>query len=348
MTEKIQLISDEDLNKTGQKWSRLAVSAIKDCPKIKKEREIAILCDRFGIGKNAKTLHAIGVGYGVTRERIRQIVNNSIRKIQKNCVSDELKKAIKLAEAQIEKNGGVITKAKLAEKLGVADKVEQNALNFCVSLSDKVILVKESKELKQGWALKTIKPAKIKDVAKKSVVFLKQKKAVSRATEIAEAIKEKPEFTAAVLGSAKDVMATDKNEWGLTAWPHVNPKSIRDKAKYIMVRHGEPIHYGDLTIKIIDMGNKNVTKQSVHNELIKNREFVLVGRGIYAMRDWGYEPGVVEDVIVEVLEEAGRPMTKKDIVDEVLKRRIVKESTIVLNLQRDRFKRVDKAVYTLN
>jgi hypothetical protein len=348
MSEKIKLISDDKIDNSTKKWSNLAISAINDCPKIKKEREIAILADRFGIGKKAKTLHAIGQTYGVTRERIRQIVNNSLRKIQKNCLSDELKKNIKSIEAQVEKNGGVITRDNLAASFSVTDKNEQNSLNFCASLSDKLVQVKESKDLTQGWALKSIKLTKIKDIAKKSATYLKEQKKVLTAKKIAEAIKEDPILTEAVLGTSKATMPTDNSEWGLSEWPHVNPKSIRDKSKYIMVRHGKPMHYSTLTNKIVEMGTKQVTKQSVHNELIKNQEFVLVGRGIYALSEWGYEPGVVEEVIVEVLTLEGGPLHKKEIVRRVLERRIVKESTIVLNLQKDRFKRVDKAVYTLN
>jgi hypothetical protein len=348
MTEKIQLINDTNEATGNHKWSNLAKSAIEDCPKIKKEREIAILCDRFGIGKNAKTLHAIGLTYGVTRERIRQIVNNSLKKIQKNCLSPELAKNIKLIESQVEKNGGIITKADLAKAFGTSDIQEQNAINFCASLSDKLSLVKESKDFKQSWSKKSLKIQKIKDVSKKSLAVLKEQKKIVSAKKIADEIKETPELVSAVLASTKEAMKTDKGEWGLTAWPHVNPKSIRDKSKYIMVRHGKPLHYSELTKKIGEIGTKNVTKQSVHNELIKNNEFVLVGRGIYALSEWGYEPGVVEEVIVEVLEEEGAPLHKDEIIRRVLEKRIVKESTIVLNLQRDRFKKVDKVNYTLN
>jgi energy-coupling factor transporter ATP-binding protein EcfA2 len=348
MSENIQLVSDAELATQNHKWSNLANSAIKDCPKIKKEREIAILTDRFGIGKNAKTLHAIGLTYGVTRERIRQIVNNSLKKIQKNCISPELAKNIKLIESQVEKHGGIITKTALAESFGVFEKTEQNAVNFCASLSSSLVQLKESKDFKKSWTKKNVKPQSIKDVSKKALAVLKDKKVILSAKKIAEEVSETPEFVTAVLGSTKEAMKTDLGDWGLTAWPHVNPKSIRDKSKYIMTRHGKPMHYSELTDRISDIGTKNVTKQSVHNELIKNNEFVLVGRGIYALSEWGYEPGVVEEVIVEVLQEEGGPLPKDEIVRRVLEKRIVKESTIVLNLQRDRFKRVDKAVYTLN
>ena len=84
----------------------------------------------------------------------------------------------------------------------------------------------------------------------------------------------------------------------------------------------------------------------MHNELIRDKRFVLIGRGIYALSEWGYNSGVVEDVIEEVLISAGKPMHKDDIIVEVMKRRMVKETTILLNLQKDRFKRVARATYT--
>jgi DNA-directed RNA polymerase delta subunit len=93
---------------------------------------------------------------------------------------------------------------------------------------------------------------------------------------------------------------------------------------------------------------KKVTKQAVHNELIRDERFILIGRGIYALREWGYNKGVVEEVIEEVLITAGKPLHKDEIIKEVLKRRVVKETTILLNLQKDRFKRVARATYTIS
>jgi hypothetical protein len=209
-------------------------------------------------------------------------------------------------------------------------------------------ILKDSNNLKEGWHLKSIKQIKIRELVKKTSALLKEAGEAMTAKDIASNLKENQSLLEAALTASKDLMQTDKGKWGLTIWPHVNPKSIKDKTRYILERHGEPIHYSELTTRISTMSRKVVTKQSVHNELIKNQDFVLVGRGIYALREWGYTPGVVEDVIVEVLVEARAPLHKTEIVKRVLEKRIVKESTIVLNLQKDRFKRVGKATYTIN
>lgn len=349
MVQNLTLVNPENLEKkSNSSWEKLALITINGCPKIKKEREKLILIERFGIGKTPKTLNAIGKNHEVTRERIRQIVNNAIRKIRKFGKGEELTKALTNIEEYVKNSGSLVTTEALAEKFAPGNKLEQNSLKFIASLSEKLELVKESNVLKEGWSEKSLKLSKVKSIAKEATTLLKNKGETLPAKAIAKELSEEESLVAAVLSATKAVMKSDSGNWGLTSWPHVNPKSIRDKSKYIMKRHGKPLHYEGLTKMISEMGMKNVTKQSVHNELIKNEEFVLVGRGIYALSEWGYKSGVVEEVIVEVLEIAGKPLHKNEIIDLVLERRIVKASTVILNLQKKRFKRVGKATYTLN
>jgi DNA-directed RNA polymerase delta subunit len=130
----------------------------------------------------------------------------------------------------------------------------------------------------------------------------------------------------------------------------VNPKNIRDKIYVILKQNGKHMHFNDIAgaIKESDFKRKDVTTQAIHNELIKDKRFVLIGRGIYALKEWGYERGTVADIINDVLKAAGEPLHRDEIVKRVLKSRYVKETTILLNLQsKPQFKRVAKATYTL-
>ena len=138
--------------------------------------------------------------------------------------------------------------------------------------------------------------------------------------------------------------------WGLMEWRHVNPRSIRDKAIIVLGKANKPLHFVEIANKIAETGfdKKVVTVQAVHNELIRYDQFVLVGRGLYALSSWGYEPGTVADVIEKLLEKNGA-MPKKKIVEMVLKQRKVKIGTISLNLQKNpHFIRVGRAVYDLD
>jgi predicted Zn-ribbon and HTH transcriptional regulator len=152
------------------------------------------------------------------------------------------------------------------------------------------------------------------------------------------------------LASVSKLLAHLKESWGLVKWPTVNPKNIRDKIYVILADNKKPMHFSEIadSIKESNFKRKNVTVQAIHNELIKDSRFVLIGRGIYALSSWGFDRGTVADIITDVLKEAQEPLHRDEIVKRVLKSRQVKETTILLNLQsKSQFKRVAKATYAL-
>ena len=152
------------------------------------------------------------------------------------------------------------------------------------------------------------------------------------------------------LASTSKNLATLNGRWGLVKWPMVNPKNIRDKIYVILKEQGKHMHFNEIAeaIKQSDFKRKDVTTQAIHNELIKDKRFVLIGRGIYALKEWGYSKGTVADIIAQVLKKEGGPLHRDEIVKRVLKSRYVKETTILLNLQgKPQFKRVAKATYAL-
>ena len=152
------------------------------------------------------------------------------------------------------------------------------------------------------------------------------------------------------LASVSKHLSNLKDMWGLNKWPTVNPKNIRDKIYVILAENGKPMHFSEIanSIKGSNFSRKNVTTQAIHNELIKDKRFVLIGRGIYALDSWGYSKGTVADTIADILRKSNEPLHRDEIVKRVLKSRQVKETTILLNLQsKPQFKRVAKATYSL-
>jgi len=130
---------------------------------------------------------------------------------------------------------------------------------------------------------------------------------------------------------------------GLKRWPSVNPRNVRDKIYYVLKNAGKPLHFVEITAAIAEsrFDQKKVVRATVHNELIADRRFVLIGRGIYALREWGYSDGTVYEVIKNILSNAKSPMPVSEIIELVSKSRKVKRNTIVINLQtKKEFKRV--------
>jgi hypothetical protein len=138
--------------------------------------------------------------------------------------------------------------------------------------------------------------------------------------------------------------------WGLKEWSEIKPKRINDKIYLVLKHSGKPMHFTEIADKINNMGfdSKKANPATIHNELILDEKYVLVGRGIYGLREWGYKEGVVLDVIKDILLSEGKPLDKEEIVEKVLESRIVKRTTINLALMnQDVFEKVGDDKYWL-
>jgi DNA-directed RNA polymerase delta subunit len=215
--------------------------------------------------------------------------------------------------------------------------------------------VKKTTEYFPAWKMDAIRDKAIDDVSKVVIKFLNTQDDVLPENELCRVVqknltrKESLRFVKSCLEIDRQLKRTEEG-WGLMSWRHINPKSIRDKAYIVLKQHSKPLHFVEITNKITEaqFDHKVVTVQAVHNELIRDEKFVLVGRGLYALKEWGYVEGTVSDVIERILMKSKKPMTKAEIVKRVLEVRDVKIGTIALNLQKNpHFIRVGRAVYAL-
>jgi hypothetical protein len=328
-------------------------------PKLKKERDKEVLIARHGLsGEHPKTLEGIGRGLKVTRERIRQIEKSAVRKLIDYAKTEKRsQKAFQIIKDKIDKEGGALTNLALYDLfLGEGNKSSKvkNQLIFFISLNKNLTMVNETSLIKRGVATNFNLQDIEKIVAVGTRVLDQENKPMEEKkflTAVKNELKNKTDEKGirAVIALAKNIIRTEEGHLGLSHWREINPKSIRDKTYYILRKHSKPLHFNEIAehIENLDQNKKSVTKQAVHNELIRDERFVLIGRGIYALKEWGYKDGIVEEVIEEILVSADRPLHKDEIIKEVKKRRIVKETTILLNLQKDRFLRVARATYTI-
>jgi len=353
----LERIAEAEQNK---KVRNLDISAEVDfvlaCPKLKRERDASVIVSRYGLmGDKPKTLEEIGKELGITRERVRQIEKNALRKLSEY-ISTEIRgqEILTTIETKIVRDGGVVTKTRLYELLLGTDNASsklKHMVCFLTILDDKITAISETSELKPGYSV-DIKLNVIQEVISRAIVVLDNEKKPLEEKSFLSRIEKSAatnEQIVAVISLSKKILRTEAGHLGLSHWREINPRSIRDKTYYVLRKYKKPLHFTDISkhIEALDETKKKVTKQAVHNELIRDNRFILIGRGIYALSEWGYNAGVVEDVIEEVLLSSGKPMHKDDIIVEVMKRRMVKETTILLNLQKDRFTRVARATYTI-
>jgi len=310
-----------------------------------KDKEKEILAKRFGLfGKQKKTLAAIGKELGLTRERIRQVQNASLNKIKSLGNSVIFEEINNLSQ----ENGGLLNVKKVEEFFETS---YSNAL-FALEASPDLKRIKGYQNLSDTYFDSNLKQNEIikmeREVAK---ILSKAKKALSLkklSKLLAENINLK---TAKSLINSSNSFAFDwQKRIGLSSWREINPKSARDKAYFILKKEDKPLHFTHIAdlIEKENFAGKNPTAATVHNELILDSRFVLVGRGIYALREWGFKGGTVEDVIEEVLKSNPRGLKRDKIAEEVLKTKMVARNTIMMNLLvKDKFQRDKSGRYRL-
>lgn len=321
---------------------------------IEREREREIVARRYGLYDRKETLEQIGELLNITRERVRQLEKAVVAKL-KTMAEKELpivKQFEDAVIAHISEVGHVARVSDVSAKLTKDNsKIDQSRVSFLAQLSPKLSVIDDNDFFFHAIGVKAEHDEKkIKEVVAEIVEAIKKLGKPVNAQTIKEAAGHADHIRVAALASISKQLASLGDQWGLIKWPLVNPKNIRDKIYVILRDNGKPMHFSEIAgaIRGSAFKRKDVTTQAIHNELIKDKRFVLIGRGIYALNEWGYSKGTVADIITEVLKAAKEPLHRDEIVKRVLKHRQVKETTILLNLQgKKEFKRVAKATYDL-
>ncbi|MEO7364544.1 MAG: sigma factor-like helix-turn-helix DNA-binding protein [Candidatus Saccharimonadales bacterium] len=322
---------------------------------IDREREREIIARRFGLYDRKETLEQIGEMLGITRERVRQLEKSVITRLKAAAEQGSVPHIAAFESrllSLLESNGNVARVSSLSDELTTKPSREEQArVAFLAQLCPQLVVVAEDDNFFNAVGVKNVRDEKsLKTAVASLVATVKQLAEPKSIEDITAATDLDSSIEAAALASTSKLLATLNGRWGLIKWPMVNPKNIRDKIYVILKENGKHMHFNEIAdaIKDSDFKRKDVTTQAIHNELIKDKRFVLIGRGIYALKEWGYEKGTVSDIITEVLKEAGEPLHRDEIVKRVLASRFVKETTILLNLQgKPQFKRVAKATYEL-
>ena len=333
---------------------------IEDIFMVLSEKEKEVVIRRFSLNNKSKqTLETIGKSFNVTRERVRQIEKIALTKLRRTVSSTKLRFIHDLALAILNENGGVMEENRLVEMILSSNKknfeADPHIVRLSLAIHQDLDSIEKNGKYRLSWHLKTIDKAHIMSALEAAIAHLKSAKSIQNVSDLVKAMKKEKslksaafedEFFASLL--TIDIRMKQVEEgFGLMTWRHINPKSIRDKALIVLRNEGKPLHFNEIAKKITeaDFDKKKMTIQAVHNELIRDELFVLVGRGLYALKEWGYMEGTVTDIIEALLKKKS-PMSKKDIIRDVLKQRQVKKGTISLNLQKNpQFVRVGRAVY---
>jgi len=306
------------------------------------DRAREVLAYRYGLGKDPEslTLEAIGNIYGITRERVRQIENYAIASSRKSDVFNTEQAAFDEIKTVVEGLGNIVPEQELLSRLA-KDAETRNHIRFLLVVGDPFKRQKEDAEFHHRWYIDEEVAEKIHNALKNLYKNLSDEELIPESDMISRLLDEvhdlneqykNEEIARRWLSLSKTLGRNPLGEWGMATSSNVRAKGMRDYAYLTIKRHGSPMHFSEVASAIEKLFNRKAHVATCHNELIKDSRFVLVGRGLYALSEWGYSSGVVKDVVKDILRKHGS-LTRDEIIDLVKKERYVKDNTILVNLQ---------------
>lgn len=325
------------------------------------DKEKEVIRRRFNLDNGRRdTLEDIGRDFSVTRERIRQIEKNALVKMRRNVFNTPLNALHDFVDDRVKKSGGLAREDVLVSELealcmkpGVFDS---SVAHLAFVLHDGIHCTGNTINFYPYVRGGQVSDHSVKYVSSQLVNQLHKHGDVRGVDKLHTDLEPKLKDVDFSVNTLKSLIDVDKRLTivedglvGLMEWRHIHPRTLRDKILYVLRQHSTPMHFDAIAekIKAAAFDNRTVNVQAVHNELIRHSQFILIGRGIYALAEWGYERGTVADVVRAILSEKGE-LSQDEIVDLVLEKRQVKRITILLALKNGaEFERVGRKRYRL-
>ncbi len=323
------------------------------------EKEKSVIMRRIGFNGDKETLQEIGNAYGITRERVRQIEDVGIRKIGRIIRTSNLIVIQNSGEKILKMHGGVMVRDRLINAIiadiGLDATINENIIDILLQADYQIQKSKPQLGTNAYFHFPEVSKKNIETIHKEALKILKKRGDIMETTILYDAIrtnlfaqfgKIEPIMIDSVMDIFLDIVKGENKFIGLEKWKILNPATLKDKAVYVLKKAREPMHFMDIANAITEHFGEVVKISTIHNELIRNEGFILIGRGIYVLKEWGYKEGTVLDVILDIFKKHDGPLSTEEITEKVLKIRQVKTTTIYMNLQnKDAIERVGRNLY---
>ncbi|MDP2103835.1 MAG: sigma factor-like helix-turn-helix DNA-binding protein, partial [Candidatus Gracilibacteria bacterium] len=290
------------------------------------DKEQSVIVRRIGIDRERETLQSIGNTYDITRERVRQIEDVGIKKIGRIVRTTPLARIQEMGEKILALHGGLLTKDRLVNMV-----IQEAEIDASVNTGIIEVILQSDFDIQKSkpqlgtrtyFSTPEVQKKLIGEIHKEAARILKKKGDIMENIALYEMIKlnlstfGKVEnvLIDSVLDVFEDIVKGEEKYVGLSKWKILNPATLKDKAIYVLKKEKHPMHFVELSNAISNYFGEMVKVATIHNELIRNNEFVLIGRGIYVLKEWGYKPGTVLDVIIDIFNKSKIPLSTEEII----------------------------------
>ena len=284
---------------------------LSENPRKSKERALQIIIKHNGLDSDKKmTYEELGeLMGGISRQRVEQIHKECMSLLKNSVFLINKKELFKHIRDTIESLGSVVAEDTLLSSFS-KEKKHQNSLHFVLTLSKRFMYFEESDEVKACWSLQSKIYSNICLSLKRIALLIGDNDLLpeERMIKISSsffgniAFKNDENILNWLLISKK-IGKNEFNDWGKTTSSLICPRGVGDYAYLMFKKQKEKklMHFREVVDAITNTFGKKVHYATCHNELVKDPRFALVGRGIYALSEWGYKKGTAKDFIIEIL-----------------------------------------------
>ena len=359
---KINIDSKDIINLS---WTKL-----KEIIKLCNPWEQFILVEKYWlISWKSLPMQQIWDKFDISRERIRQIVNKSLWKIRRFISHDEYLNSILTKTQNIIRENGYITWEKEIINTLLKDKninLNYNELLLIISSDYDLYYIHRNKRFEKLFFIEPLFEDLINDIHDTAFDFLKKNKnSVDKTTFINKLISifsNKFQRNQSIKDTLEDKKLYESifdlsryiyefnDKLGLEDNEEINPKTIKLKIRHVLTNEWKALHYEKIAKKVKDtFWLKSVKIPTIHNKLVKWKDFINVWMWTYWLKQWWYKWENTIEAIINILKFHKRPMKISEITKEVLKERVIREITVLIVLQKNKdvFKRVWKWLYKL-
>lgn len=326
------------------------------------DRTKEIMKLRYGLkDDHFHTLESIGNRFNITRERVRQIEQKTMKRLRRlarrKIVSEYLEKLVaQFIIPFIKQSYGIITRDEinvfLSKKYSQKEEIQLSSsflskvyfdnrpffTSFLTVVDDGVYAVDIPSKIlyKQviEWAKRRLKIAK-KPMA---LIALSDKILKDNLSYTDKATKYFTErFVKRCLLITKDIGRDKTDLFGLWEWDYFHPTRLKDMVKRTLFEVGESAHFTQITLLMNELyPNKGPFKPHNINATLQrfNEIFVWIKPGVYGLKTWGLKrPPYVIDYLVKLLRQANKPLHIGYLNAEVLQVSNCRESSIQITLE---------------
>lgn len=327
------------------------------------DRAKELIKRRYGLMNGERqTLEEIGESYRVTRERIRQIQEKSLKRMRHPATT--VKKPLTgLIEDIILRNGGIISAdeadVEVPKALGGVIEDGSSLLDLLCDLGwiqtcrigdipiyslklDGVSLLKLTERIillikKEDLGLD------VDSIIRKNSMFRKIKDERFNPTHfVLRYCRTDPRLEEISVNSEVIFRHYTSGHFATKSWVALMRRVLEEQQM--------PLHFTEITDKVNDLlsgSERQLDVRRAHSILIEDKAFAHSGvNGTYGLTSWGLRKELIPELIEECLKKAGFPLHWKQIFNYVSKYKNTRSANITSCLENNRsFKRVSSGIY---